>query len=769
MRLTPIPVLLALAALLPAADLPLGTVDKAADGTAEVRFDAAARLAPGQVVALFAPGTVVRHPLTKKVVTEERRLAAKGQVVAVGEGGRIRLRIFWTAAGAAVEAGWDAVPQPGESAPNGPPALTAEVKPVAAQPGQSLRVALPVVDPDGDPLAVSWSIEGPAGRSGRLDSRITALPETVWTAPASAPNGTIGLKAVVRDSLGQELAVSVPLTVAGADDPQKRAFKAFARHGAEVEPAVARIERAADGGWLGVAADGRKLWRWNAGWGLPAEIQPAKEAEFRRLAAVVPLKGEILALDAGAKRVVALAADGALRRSYEGLAEPTDLAVLGGVVAVADPGAGCVQLYEASGRYRGHLGRTGKAEDDWRRPERLAIDRDDNLFILDIEARQVQRFDRGLRRLDPWQVPGDARIPPVDIAAAARGLVVLMADGGLALFDGKGAVVAQWRSAQAAGVIEEAGAPVSLSADTSGELMVCYPGSQAVVRHGADGTVLGVRGVRLRGGIEAATAADGQGRWFGFDGDAGQLAMFDGEGWRTARLGGWVSAGGPFGKPIALAAVPDGSAVLALDSKRYAVVRLVPGGRDAPAAFGAEGEGPGQFDSPVAIAADEAGRAYVLDEDLYRVSVFDAKGAFLFAFGQKGKGDGELYEPKLVAVSPAGDAAFVYDSYRYEIKRFTLDQDARAGRHTGNLGGKGDERGQFREPIALGVDRQGLLHVVDGGRGDLQAIDVRGAAMVALGVRKLDDLGLPKLQAAAVTADGQVWLSGRGQALGLRW
>ena len=66
-----------------AADSPSGIVDHvtdAADGAlVVVRFDAQAAsvLVPGEMVALYAPGTVEKHPLTGQVITSRPILAAK--------------------------------------------------------------------------------------------------------------------------------------------------------------------------------------------------------------------------------------------------------------------------------------------------------------------------------------------------------------------------------------------------------------------------------------------------------------------------------------------------------------------------------------------------------------------------------------------------------------------------------------------------------------------------------------------------------------------
>lgn len=749
--------LLASAAL--AADLPLGLVEKAEKDAVLVRFDAAARIALGQMVALYGPGQVVKHPLTGKVVTENRTLLAKGQAVAAQDG-LLRLRILWRAGDAAPAAGWDAVPLPGEAAPNAPPALTAAAGASAAA-GATVAVRLPVVDPDADPLTVAWRIVGPAGRSGRLDAASTLLPETLWTAPGAAPEGGVSLQASVRDPLGQELVVSVPLEIKGVDDP-RRPRKPFAGFGSGQEPAWLQLERADDGSWVGVD-DGGRVQRAGPGWQAAAPL-PVGDAARRPLA-VAWRANELYVLDRDKAAVVVLNAAGQVRRTLGGLSEPRDLAVgSDGTVCVADQRAGGLMVFDAGGRFRARAGRVG--EDGFSEVSRVCITAAGDLVGLDAAARRLHRFDRDLRRLDVWTVTGDPKAKPVDVAAHPRGVLVLLDDGSVQLYGAKGTVAEAWKPAAAAGLAEGIGAAATIAADPAGEAVVCHA-SGISARFAADGRVLGVRGPALLRSAKRF-AADGSGRLVALDVDYGLVSVIDPEGWRTALIGGRARSGGPFGQAGAMAVVPDGSAIAVIDVDKNTVVRF--DGRDLrkpPLIFGGSGSNNGQFKDPISIDADEAGRTYVLDEDLYRVSVFDAGGQFLFAFGERGGKPDQLDEPILVAVSPAGDAAYVFDEDRYEVKKFALDQQARAARHVATGGGKGSEPGQFRKAVSMQVDRQGLLHVLDGSRGDWQVLDFRGQSLLPLAARKSEEL-LRGATALAMSPDGTAWLAGGGAIVGAR-
>ncbi|HAT09771.1 MAG TPA: hypothetical protein DCS97_04105 [Planctomycetes bacterium] len=751
---------LLLSAAVGAAELPFGLVEKVEKDAVQVRFDAAARVAFGQMVALFGPGSVTKHPLTGKVVTERRKLRAKGQVVAVADG-LTRLRILWREAEAVPEAGWDAVPLPGESAPNAPPALTSSPAAVNAAAGATIAIKLPVIDPDGDVLSFTWELVGAAGRCGRLDARATALPEVTWIAPGTAPEGGIALKMTVRDPLGQELSASLALAVQGADDP-RRPRKQFAALGAGQDPAWNQLERCDDGSWIGIDDGGRVL-RCGPGWQQPVVVNFAEA--IRRPVAVAARGREIYVLDSDKLAVHVLTEAGQPRRVLGGLSQPSDLAVAtDGSVFVADQRAGGVMVFDAGGRFRARAGRVG--DDGFAQVGRVCATADGGVCALDGQSRRVHRFDRDLRRLDTWTVTGDPNLAAVDLTSHPRGLLVLLADGTVQLYGAKGTIIETWKPASAAGLAEDLGTATALACEPGGEVVVLYANGFAA-RQAGDGRVLGMRGPSLQR-TTTAWAADGLGRLIGLDVDYGLITVYDAEGWRTNRLGGRAKTGGPFGEAGAMAVSPDGAALAVLDVDKDTVVRF--DGRDwrkAPLQFGGNGSNNGQFKAPIAVAMDEAGRTYVLDEDLYRVSVFDAAGQFLFVFGERGTAPHQFDEPLLVAVSAGGDVAYVFDEDRYEVKKFALDHQARSAKHIATSGGKGSEPGRFRSAVAMRTDRQGLLHILDTSRADWQVLDFRGQSLLPLAARPLAEI-LRGAETLAVSPDGTAWLGGAGALVGLR-
>jgi DNA-binding beta-propeller fold protein YncE len=267
-------------------------------------------------------------------------------------------------------------------------------------------------------------------------------------------------------------------------------------------------------------------------------------------------------------------------------------------------------------------------------------------------------------------------------------------------------------------------------------------------------------------------ALDGQGRFIALDADTGLLSVFDQDGFLLGRVGGLVRGGGVIARAGAMAVAPDGQSAVVLDTSEMHVVRFdLTDTKAKPLVFAQSGKNQGQFQAPIAVAMDAAGRSYVLDAKQHRVQVFDAAGAFLFSFGryERGKQPDELSEPTHVAVSPAGDAAYVYDYDTYELKKFALDQAKKEGVHVNNTGGKGDGPAQFRSVVGLAADRLGLLYVLDDSRDDLQVIDFRGSNAVAGLTRKVVDLGIKGGTHLGVSPEGRFVVAYDGALAGWRW
>lgn len=704
---------------LAAADQPLGHLRSLGDGRAVVAFDTGVALDPGLIIAAYAPGRVERHPLTEDVLIEDRRLVAKLQVLD-GRDGVYQTRLAWIAEGVTLDIGFDCIPLPAEAAPNGVPVVRG-IAPLTAQPGEVITLRAEASDPDGDALVSAWSVPAD-GRGGRLVAPIIVGTSTAWVAPAV--EGPVAVTVTVRDPLGQEATATATITVAGSVDARSRSPQVVASIG--VARRLAHLGRAQDGSWFALDRGDGVVVEATPGWtGLfPFAIQ----GEAPGAIAGVAVHGEeVFILDGSKRQVRVYGRDGKARRSFAALYKPTDILVApDGTVFIADMGVGGVVVHEADGAFRCRLGYEGPGRDGFSGLTRIARAGDGTLACLDASARRVLRYDRFGRHLGAWDVPGDAKIPPMDLAWHSSGLLVLMADGRILILDQAGVAGESWPQPSSGEWGIDFEEPADLHVDVDGHTYVTYPGLATVVRRDRLGKITGVRSSDAVARC-ALFRMSGAGHLAGLETRFGSVRIFDTQGFLIRYLP-------KIGRTILdIALTPGGHHLIALDRTEYCIKRIdlteaVP----KPLVVGARGENLGQFKDPQKIAVDEAGRMYVLDISLRRVSVFDAEGRYLLQVNGADKGSTYMDEAAFLAVAPDGSAVYVYDEDRDEIKKYKIDHAAKTASFITNAGGNGTKPGQFRSPVAMSCDRYGLLHVFDSGRKDVQVIDFRGSNAVPL-------------------------------------
>lgn len=256
-------------------------------------------------------------------------------------------------------------------------------------------------------------------------------------------------------------------------------------------------------------------------------------------------------------------------------------------------------------------------------------------------------------------------------------------------------------------------------------------------------------GGRSPGQFVKPRAIDSDGRWIYVIDMTARVQRIDPE---TGRCTAWWQLPDfEFGRPVGVSVGPwaDGSKVLYIPETHYhrvSVFRLPERMGEAPEMllrFGEYGRGPGQFVFPtdVAVLANAEGRAERIYVSEYggndRISVFDARGAFLFAFGSFGLGDageGEggvaFNRPQSIGIEPGRRELVVCDAANHRLGRFTLE-----GVLLGWIGGPDSSPGapgRFKYPYGLALPGDGTALVCEYGSGRVQRVDLASGA--SLGV-----------------------------------
>lgn len=259
--------------------------------------------------------------------------------------------------------------------------------------------------------------------------------------------------------------------------------------------------------------------------------------------------------------------------------DPTGIAIADGEVFVADSRNGRIQVFDFDGAFKRQFGRPGTARGELGRPMNLTI-HDNELYVPEYFNDRIQVFD-----LDgtPLRTIGEAGDGPGQLNAP--GGVAVAANGELFVADfyghrvqhlaPDGAFIAQWG---------KTGEPGRFAGEFT------YPTDAAI---GAGGAV------------------------FVADGYADRIQVFrPGDGFIDKWGGPFaIDIFGPFNGWFAVAtsvAIDTDGNVFVADFYNDRVQKFAPDGTFLTA-FGATGEGPGQFHHPIAVDVAEDGTVFVAD------------------------------------------------------------------------------------------------------------------------------------------------------------
>ena len=250
---------------------------------------------------------------------------------------------------------------------------------------------------------------------------------------------------------------------------------------------------------------------------------------------------------------------------------------------------------------------------------------------------------------------------------------------------------------------------------------------------------------------------------------------------------------------LSLVMTPFGSAPLAssaraADTLSHRIQRFSATGTFLDA-WGSQGTGDGQFDTPRGVAVAPDGTVYVADSGNSRIQRFSATGTFLGTWGSPGGDDGQFIEPQGIAVAPDGTVytvdfdgrvqrfnatgtflgawevqssgnvgvapdgtVYVTESSWYRVRRFSA-----TGAPLGGWGSPGGGDGQFSEPRGVAVAPDGTVYVVDSDLGHrIQRFSATGTFLGTWGSPGGGDGQFMLPRGVAVAPDGTVYVADTG-------
>ena len=375
---------------------------------------------------------------------------------------------------------------------------------------------------------------------------------------------------------------------------------------------------------------------------------------------------------------------------------------------VASAGEETVFVYDNNTQI-GQFGSWGLCDGQFIYPLSLAAGVFGNdIYVLDSELSEVQKFTSSGTFVDSWGAPGTgtgrlSRPRGIACGTFTGGEAVIVADSDncrIQRVSTDGDYLDQWR-ADGIGPYN-LDRPRGVAFDAAGNVYVADSSHCRIMKYDSSGTYL----------LQWGRCSDGN----------EQLS--------------W---------PIGLAVGASGHVYVA-DSDNCRIKKFTDNGTFI-SMWGTEGNGPGQFDEPQGVAVDGSGYVYVADTGNHRIQKFLDNGTAVTHIASWGKvdpvngypvpgnGDGEFEYPHDVAVDGSG-YVYVADSGNCRIQQLTTGGTFQQwwGRNSFGSPDCGSGPGEFDWPVSVAVD-SGYIYVADTGNDRIQMIDPddNGTSLLILG------------------------------------
>jgi sugar lactone lactonase YvrE len=440
-------------------------------------------------------------------------------------------------------------------------------------------------------------------------------------------------------------------------------------------------------------------------------------------------------------------------------AHPADVAVdAQDNLWVVDQNNNRLEKFNAKGEFLTKVGASGSGNAQFNRPTALAIDAKGNLWITDAGNKRVQELNEKGEFLRAFGTGGSGN---AQFAGAGPEGIAIDAKGNVWVSDTYGSRLQKF--SETGGFIKAIGTgqlvePTGIDVGPSGNVWVTDWAANKVVVFNEAGEFLRQFGTAGSGNGQFAhpdaLAIDSKGNvWVG-DQNNRRVQEFSQSGEYLAQFGSAGSGPGQFGfaYPIGIAADSSGSLWIA-DSlnnrvQKWTIPGFVP---TYSGAFGSPGTANGQFANPGAIARDGDGDLWILDQGNYRVQEFSEEGKYLSQFGSKGSADGQFSFPTSLTIDPKGNI-WVIDGLK--IKQFN-----QKGEFLRKFGTEGEAPGKLMEPAGIAVIANGHVLLSDSWNGWVQEFTEAGEFIKVFAPNGSAPGRVEEPYGLAIGPNGHVWIA----------
>lgn len=174
--------------------------------------------------------------------------------------------------------------------------------------------------------------------------------------------------------------------------------------------------------------------------------------------------------------------------------------------------------------------------------------------------------------------------------------------------------------------------------------------------------------------------------------------------------------------------------------------------------FGDYGDAAGEFIWPAGVALDSKGNAYITDEWLNRVNVYNPEGKFVTHWGSEGSGPGQFLGPNRILID-GEDTVYVVDGRNHRVQKLALD-----GTFKSEFGSFGSGDGQFNSPWGLTIAPDGCLYIADTKNNRVQKLTADGEFVAEFGSYGTGRGQLNRPSDVAVDPEGDVYVCDWGNS-----
>jgi sugar lactone lactonase YvrE len=296
---------------------------------------------------------------------------------------------------------------------------------------------------------------------------------------------------------------------------------------------------------------------------------------------------------------------------------------------LAAPWLGCRQDYSNLGRLEKIWGRAGIVDGRFQKPRAMAIDGDDQLYIVDMLAR-IQVFDRDGNFLRSWRTPEFAAGRPTGLTVSPDGRLLV--------------------------------------ADTHYFRILSYTLAGDLLEESTLGGRYGPEPGQF--GLVTDAVRDGDGTWYVSEyGEFDRIHKFSPDGQFLLQWGGHGSEPGQFLRPQTIELAEDGR-LWVVDACNHRIQIFDLNGQ-LTGMWGEAGSELGQLYYPYGLDFDGQGHVYVCEYGNHRVQKFTLTGQSLGSWGTNGRGPGELHNPWALVCDSQG-SVHVLDSNNHRVQRIAM-------------------------------------------------------------------------------------------------